>query len=162
MPTEKADIFTLARFGDIESFKNKFKLEKINNKDEFGTALLHYAIVGKNHDISLFLINNGIDVNMVDENGNTSLHLIAEHPNLDVAQAILNRGGDLNIRNKYGNNALWTAVFNCKGWYYDLVNLFMQYNPDTQTKNKAGRSPIDFAKQVGNDKLIGILERTSY
>jgi uncharacterized protein len=159
MPTGKADVFTLARFGEIESFKNKFILEKINTKDEFGTGLLHYAIAGENYDISLFLIDNGIDVNMSDKDGNTPLHLIAEYPNLGVAREILERGGDLNSRNKYGNNAIWTAVFNCKGRYYDMVELFMNYNPDITTKNNAGRSPIDFAKQVGNDKLLGILER---
>ncbi|WP_202964977.1 ankyrin repeat domain-containing protein [Neobacillus niacini] len=114
MPTDKADVFTLAGFGDLESFKNKFVLEEINRKSEFGTDLLQYSIAGENFDISLFLINNGIDVNMTDEDGHTALHSICEHPNLDVAREILKRGGDINIRNKYGNNELWTAVFNCK------------------------------------------------
>jgi uncharacterized protein len=159
MPTEKADVVTLARFGDYESFKTKFVLEETNNKDEFGTGLLHYAIGGENFDIALFLINNGFDVNMTDEDGNTALHYIGEHPNLEVAKQILNRGGDLNIRNKYGNNALWTAVFNSKDQYYDLVELFMQYNPDATSKNKAGRSPIDFAKQIGEDKLVKMLDK---
>ncbi|WP_222127424.1 ankyrin repeat domain-containing protein [Bacillus sp. X1(2014)] len=40
-----------------------------------------------------------------------------------------------------------------------MVELFMKYNPDTTTKNKAGRSPLDFAKQVGNDKLVNLLEK---
>jgi uncharacterized protein len=65
MPTEKADAYTLARFGDFKSFINKFYLESINEKDEFGTGLLHYAITGENYEISLFLIENGIDVNML-------------------------------------------------------------------------------------------------
>ncbi|GGE53765.1 ankyrin repeat domain-containing protein [Priestia taiwanensis] len=159
MAAEKADVFTLARFGDYESFKKRFVLEEINNKDEFGGGLLHDAIAGENFDIALFLIESGFNVNMTDEDGNTALHLIGEHPNLEVARLILNRGGDLNIKDKYGNNALWVAVFNCKSRYYDLVELFMQYNPDTTSKNKAGRSPIDFAKQVGDDKLVEMLEK---
>ncbi|MEC1526245.1 ankyrin repeat domain-containing protein [Neobacillus niacini] len=159
MPTEKADIFTLARFGDLESFKKKFVLEDINKKNEYGNGLLHYSIAGNKFDISMFLIKNGIDVNMTDADGNTSLHLICEHPNLDVAKEIFTQGGDLNIRNKFGNNAVWAAVFNCKGRYYYMVELFMKYNPDTTTKNKAGRSPLDFAKQVGNDKLVNLLEK---
>ncbi len=40
-----------------------------------------------------------------------------------------------------------------------MVELFMQYNPDKTTKNNAGRSPLDFARQVGNDKLIEMLEK---
>jgi uncharacterized protein len=159
LPTDKADIFTIARFGDITLFKNKFVLEKINEKDEFGIGLLHHSIAGENFDIAMFLIKNRIDVNLTDEDGNTSLHLIAENPNINVAKEILNRGGDISIRNKYGNNPLWTAVFNCKGRYYDLIDLFMQYNPDTKSKNNAGKSPTDFAKQVANVKLISMLEK---
>ncbi|WP_226535914.1 hypothetical protein [Fictibacillus halophilus] len=47
MPTDKANIFTIARFGDITLFKNKFVLEKINEKDEFGIGLLHHSIAGE-------------------------------------------------------------------------------------------------------------------
>ena len=159
MPTEKADIFTLAMFGNLDSFKKKFVLKDINIKNEYGNGLLHYSIAGEKFDISIFLIKNGFNVNMTDADGNTSLHLICEHPNLNVAKEMLTQGGDLNIRNKFGNNALGTAVFNCKGRYYDMVELFMKYNPDTTTKNKAGRSPLDFAKQVGNDKLVTLLEK---
>ncbi|MGD6964472.1 ankyrin repeat domain-containing protein [Fictibacillus phosphorivorans] len=158
MPTDKADIFTIARFGDISLFKKKFTSEKINEKDEFGIGLLHHSIAGKNFDIATFLIKNRIDVNMTDGDGNTSLHVIAEHPNINVAKEILDRGGDINIRNTYGNNALWTAVVNCKGRYYDLIDLFMKYDPDTKSKNNAGRSPIEFAKQVANRRLISMLE----
>jgi uncharacterized protein len=39
------------------------------------------------------------------------------------------------------------------------IPLFMQYNPDTTTKNNAGRSPLDFARQIGDAKLIGMLEK---
>lgn len=78
---------------------------------------------------------------------------------MDIAREILKRGGDINIRDKYGNNALWTAVFNCKGRYYHMIELFMQYNTDTTTKNNADRSPLDFAKQIGDTKLIGMLEK---
>lgn len=158
MPTEKAGVYTLARFGDFNAFKKKFVKNEINNINEFGSSLLHSSIAGRQFDISLFLLRNGIDVNITAKEGYTALHLICENPNLEVAREILKLGGDINIRDRYSNNALWTAVFNCKGRYYDMVELFMQYNPDTITKNIAGRSPLDFAKQIGDAKLIGMLE----
>ena len=52
---------------------------------------------------------------------------------------------------------MWTAVFNCKGRNYEMVELFMMFNPDIMTKNNAGRSPLDFSMQVGDEKLIDIL-----
>nr|WP_235549934.1 ankyrin repeat domain-containing protein [Paenibacillus sp. Soil766] len=100
-----------------------------------------------------------MDVSMTNADGQTPLHYISTFPEIVVAQEILKKGGDINIRDKYGNNALWTAVFNCKGKYYDMVELFMQYKPDVLTKNKAGRSPLDFANQVGNEKLIALLKQ---
>lgn len=157
--TEKADIFTIVQYGNLETFIKKFSQSDINKKSEIGSGLLHYAIVGENYDIALFLLQKGIDVNMTNSDGQTPLHLISFYPNLEVAKKILEKGGSINIRDKYGNNALWSAVFNCKGKNYEIVDLFMQYNPDTTTKNKAGRSPLDFAKQVGNEKLINMLQK---
>ena len=140
-----------------EQLQKKFRIEDINKKSEYGSSLLHYSIEGNKFDISLFLIENGIDLNLIDSEGNTALHYICNTQNIEIAKLILEKGADLEIRNKYGNNAMWTAVFNCKGRYYEMVELFMQYNPDIITKNKAGRSPLDFAKQTNNEKLIKIL-----
>ena len=150
MPTDKAD---------LKAFKDKFNIKSINEKDEYDSELLDYAIEGEKTDTALFLIENGIDVNLVDEDKQTALHYVCNYPNIEVAKSILDHGGNINKRDKYGNNALWTAVFNCKGRYYEMVELFMKYNPDVTTKNNAGRSPLDFAIQVGNDKLIKMLER---
>ncbi|MCD1258189.1 ankyrin repeat domain-containing protein [Paenibacillus athensensis] len=157
--SEKANIFTIAQLGDLELFKRKFSPNDIHIKSDAGSSLLHYAIAGRNYAIANFLLKNGIEVNLTNTDGQTPLHYIGEFPDIATAQTILEKGGNLNIRDKYGNNALWTAVFNCKGKYYDMVELFMPYKPDVGTKNKAGRSPLDFAIQTGNDKLIALLQK---
>ncbi len=54
MPTDKADIYTLAELGDLKAFNDKFKIENINKKDEYDSGLLHYAITGEQFDISIF------------------------------------------------------------------------------------------------------------
>lgn len=157
MPTENADIFTLAKLRDLETFKKYFVNEYINKKNEYGSGLLHYAISGKKYDIALFLIQNTIDVNMTNSDGQTAMHLICINQNLDIARELLEKGTDINLRDKYSNNAMWTAVFNCKGKNYDMVRLLMKYNPDILTKNKAGCSPIDFAKKINDQVLLEIL-----
>lgn len=154
---ENASLFTIAQYGDYETFVKKFSAEEITKKDSDGSRLLHCAICGRKFDIALFLIENGIDVNMTNSTGQTALHLISENPNL-VANALLVKGGDINIRDKYGNNSLWTAVFNCEGENFDMIKLYIKYNPDVSTKNKAGRSPLDFARLVGKEKLVNILQ----
>ncbi|WP_043930594.1 ankyrin repeat domain-containing protein [Bacillus sp. EB01] len=157
MPTENADIYTLAKFGDLESFMRNFDKKQMNKKSSSGSGLLHYAISGNRFDIASFLIDQGIDVNMTNADGQTALHLVCVNQDLTVAKQLLERGIDVNLKGKYGNNAIWTAVFNCKGRNYEMVELLMTYNPDIHNKNKAGKSPLDFAKQVGNEILITIL-----
>ncbi|ALC89080.1 ankyrin [Bacillus sp. FJAT-18017] len=157
MATENADIYTLAKFVDLESFISNFDQNQLNVKSSSGSGLLHYAISGNRFDIASFLINQGIDVNMTNADGQTALHLVCVNQDLTVAKQLLERGIDVNLKDKYGNNAMWTAVFNCKGRSYEMVELFMNYHPDIQNKNKAGRSPLDFAKQVGNERLINTL-----
>ncbi len=157
MPTERADIFTLASFGDLEAFKSKLNISEINRKCEGGSSLLHCAIAGSNFDIASFLIKSGIDVNLRNSDGQTALHLICVYQNVEVAKELLQKKANINLRDKYGNNPMWTAVFNCKGRNYEMVELFMTLHPDILTKNKAEMSPLDFAMQVGNEKLIDIL-----
>lgn len=64
----------------------------------------------------------------------------------------------MNIVDIYGNNPLWYAVFNAHD-DYKIIELFMEYGADTTTKNNAMRSPLDFARQIGDDVVIEILLR---
>lgn len=151
------DMFTLAKFGQIEKFKSMFTSDLINEKSNSGSGLLHYAISGHNFAIAHFLIEKGINIGMKNADGQTALHLICANQDLMIAKELLQREIDINIRDNYGNNALWTAVFNCKGRNYEMVELLMNYHPDILNKNHAGKSPLDFAKQVGDERLINIL-----
>ena len=48
------------------------------------------------------------------------------------------------------------SVFNtCED--YQMVRLFMKYGADAHHKNKANRSPIDFAQQIEDVDMVKIL-----
>lgn len=160
MPTNTADLYTIAKLGDLELFKEKFDIQLMNIKNERGSSLLHYAISGKQFDIALFLIEQGIDVNLKNSDGQTALHLLASNQNINILNELLHKDVDVNIRDKYGNSAFWSAVFNCKGKNYEFVELLLKKSPDIRTKNNAGRSPLDFALQINDTKLITLLEST--
>jgi ankyrin repeat protein len=102
------------------------------------------------------LLSRGINVNQRDKKGRTPLHYAAAHNRLSLAKEIINKGGDINIADVHGNNALWTAVFNARG-NYELVELFVEKGGDSLTKNKYNRSPLDFANQINDKKLIELL-----
>lgn len=154
--TDKADIFTIAKYGNYDAFLHKFKDSYINECED-GSSLLHLSIAGRNYEIASFLIQKGINTNRVNSDGQTALHFITFYPDFEITETLLKNSTDVNLRDKYGNNALWYAVFNCKGKSYDLVRLFMRYDVDISTKNKAGRSPLDFAIQIGDQQLQNLL-----
>lgn len=117
------DIFSIIRNGEKELYKSYIESIDINIKNEYKQSLLQEAIAFKKSDIAFDLLNRGINVDSQDYKGQTALHFICFHLNILLAKEILEKGADINIRDIYGNNALWSAVFNCKGRYYELVEL---------------------------------------
>lgn len=162
MEIQKKSAFNLARFGDYDSFLKVFNKKNINQLSDDGYSLLHLSIVGNNNAIVDFLIGNGINVNLQDKSGSTALHYACERHNVMLCKKLLLAKCDVNIRDCYGNNALWTAVFNCKQKYYNIVELLMLYLPDVTTKNNAKRSPVDFAKQINDKRILSILNVSNY
>ncbi|MEN9306475.1 MAG: hypothetical protein RL173_407 [Fibrobacterota bacterium] len=154
------NIFAEAQYGEINHFQSLFIRESINNADSQGSTLLHLAIVGEKYDIAEFLLEQGADVNATDADKQTPLHLIATKQNANLAEKILRIGANINARDKWSNTPMWTATFNCKGRFYEMVELFLRYQPDLRTKNKSGKSPMDFAIQVGNTRLIKLFEES--
>jgi ankyrin repeat protein len=154
---EQVDIFHIARRGKIDLYKQNIDKFDINIRNEYGESLLHEAIAFKQTEIALDLLERGIDVNIREKKrGQTVLHYIGYHLNTILAEKIIEKGGSLEIKDAYGNAPLWYAVFFAKG-NYELVELFMKYHPDPTSKNKAGRSPIDFAMQIKDEALLNIL-----
>lgn len=151
------DIFQLIRNNLNDDLANKKSSIDINTLNEFGENLLHEAIEVKNVFAAKILLEKGVNVNHQDKQGNTPLHYIGEMPNVELLNLVLENGGDLSISNIHGNTPVWTMVFNVRG-NYSLIDAIKKYNPDVNIKNKAGRSPLDFAKQINDQTLISKLE----
>lgn len=101
-----------------------------------------YMHAGKSYSISSFVCLRSFDVNS----------------NIEIARLLLSKNADINVEDAYGNNPLWTAVFNARG-DYRMVELFIEYNANIHHLNKAGRSSLDFAKQIDDTKLVQILSK---
>jgi ankyrin repeat protein len=100
-----------------------------------------------------------VDVNAQTTTGSTPLHYAAAHSNTNAARLILSHGGDVTIADKHGNTPLWTAVFNARG-KYELVELLLQHGAAqvATRKNLHGKSPLDFATQIGDAHLMQLLQ----
>ena len=138
------------------SHKYERKWNFLNSQNEYGQNLLQEAIEANKDKIAIDLVNKRIDINHQDDKGFSSLHYCAQFSNINIAELLLKNNANINIVDSYGNNPLWTAVFNtCED--YQMVRLFMKYGADAHHKNKANRSPIDFAQQIEDVDMVKIL-----
>lgn len=154
-----ADVFQSIRRDGAAALKWIANVDDLQIKNDSRQSLLHVAIAAGNRPAIESLLTAGIDVHAVDENGQTALHYAAAHNNLDAAEQILLRGGDASMVDLHGNTALWTAVFNARG-RYDMVTAILNHGGRSSitTKNKHGKSPLDFAQQIGDEVLVSLLQ----
>lgn len=118
--------------------------------------LLHEAAASDNDGCAREIVNRGADLNAIDANGMTPLHYSAANGSTRVAEILVGSGASLSVSDKFGNEPLWTAVFNARG-NYEIVSLFVRNGANPKHENKAGRSPVDFAKQIRDPGLTDIL-----
>lgn len=153
---KKNDLFSIIEHVSYEQYENVISNTCINDCNEYKQNLLHEAIACCRNDIATNLINRNVNINQQDYKGETPLHYCAAYFNLEIAELLLQKKAQINIIDKYGNNPLWVAVFNAHG-DYRMVKLFLKYNANIQNKNRANRSPLDFAKQINDLDLVNIL-----
>jgi ankyrin repeat protein len=158
MQHERVNIFDVVEKGNLQVYKScieKFALNIVNSN---GASLLHKAIVYQQTEIAIDLINRSINVNIQDNKGQSSLHYLGFFPNVELANLIIQNGGDLELKDKFGNTALWYAVFNARG-NYALVELLIKNKAKPNLLNLAGKTALDFAVQIQDQKLVEILSK---
>lgn len=151
------NIFARIMVRDFESYAALIEETDINIKDEDGASLLRRAIAFGSEEIALDLISRGIEIDQVDESGSTELQNAFWKGFWKVGAELVKRGADLHHRDKHGNNALWYASTHPKA-DLDVVRLLVEKGSDVHTKNVAGRSPLDAAKERGLTRLVEIME----
>jgi len=123
---------------------------------EARTPLINAVLKGKKMVVS-WLIRHDANINHQDRNGWSALHFAVQEKNTEMAEHLLQYGASANLQDAYGNTPLWRAAFEARG-SYDIVRLLLSHKADPNLKNKANRSPMDFAVQIGDDALIQILK----
>jgi len=148
-------LFKAVEDNDLIKVKKLLNAENINAIDSFGYSLLHVSSFKNHNEISLLLIDQGIDVNLQDKNGQTILHYAALNNQLAVARSALKNGAKLSIQDIHGNQPLWTAVFNDKGRNerIEIIGIFLEWGADVNHKNKVDKTPKDIVRIAGYSNL---------
>jgi uncharacterized protein len=157
----KDTIFALAMSGKAKELENLISKDKkdINKKEDLGYSPLAMSVARGYIDVVKILLENGADVNSQDDKGNTPLHYVGDNNYFEIAELLLKHGANISLLDNYDNEPLTRAVFNVKGDddKLPLVKLLLDNGANPNNKNKSGISPLDFAKKVGDLKVVNVL-----
>ena len=155
---ETAGLHTLAMYGPLEAFLEKYDKSKLNEQNRYGFSLLHEALYGHKWDIVEFLINEGIDVNLKDSGGNTALHYLCNSGctkglddfkmQINLIKKLLELGCSVNEPDNEKNTPLINATAKSNGPGFERYKLLLEYSPDIYWKNKYGRSCLVLAEET--------------
>jgi len=151
------DIFKIIRLGiALDDIDDNILKKHLLDLNEYKQTLLHVAIAHKQPNYALFLIEKGVNVNQQDYTGATALHFAAYYKMPTVALSILQHNGDPNATDENGNGPLWTATLNARG-NYSVVEILRKFDANPDMRNIYGKSPLDIAKQIKDEKLVNVL-----
>ena len=115
---------------------------RVNDRDEQGATLLHYAAQFHRARIAQILIEEGANVNLQDLTGETPLHYAATRDSLGVAQLLVSRGADVNLRNNEGVAPLHcAAMINSVGFSEFLIDA----EADVSIEDNSSKTPLHYA-----------------
>ncbi|WP_106794148.1 ankyrin repeat domain-containing protein [Aquimarina sp. Aq78] len=153
------DLFRLIRDKKIKDFITNFSQEDLNIINESSYNLLMVSIFEELKEISLFLIDKGIDLNYQDKKGQTILHHIAIYFDKEILETSLKKNIDINLVDIYGNQALWSAVFNDKGYGKRalMVSLLLSHGANPNHINNVNKSPLQIAELAGYKEVFELM-----
>ena len=149
------DFDELLKAGDIEGLKavyDKCELTAYDGKFSLHTAL-HYK--GVPDELVIWLVKQGLDVNIPDYYGCTPLYNQATF-GMDTVKLLYELGGDIQKSNRYGNTPLHMAA---EYFRPNTVHFLIEKGADVNAKNKRGETPLSAALTVcGGIRVVPLVE----
>ena len=175
------DLSSIAKTATLEEFEYNYNSFELDNKN--GYALGYAAYHGRD-DIIKYLIESGADINSLGSFNQTALcqaalannlatvnillklganpnsnyckplaHAVS-NSNIQMVKLLIDRGADPTLFDGLGQTPFHMAVEQAK---YNIIELFLQYGVNVNTKNKDGLSVLQLAKNTFNKSIIDLL-----
>jgi len=173
MDINKADYWITIKFGNLELFLEKLRIEKtlveevVNSIDKNGISLLGKSLISRKFDIASFLLDNNAKVNIISNDECNELHYLAANINcngaVELAHRLVDMGVDLNLKDKkYGNSAIWSL---CQDVLKkrtkegnDLIVKCLKKHPNINDLNKSGYSLKYLIEERGTEDMKKVME----
>ena len=120
------------------------------NKDNI--SALHYAVISKRVDIVEFLLDIGLNVNIIDKYGSTPLHYASSIGYIESVKVLIESGADINVTNISKETPILKAASN---GHTDVVRLLLSVGADFIGSND--KYPIFEATMNGHTDIVRLL-----
>ena len=123
---------------------------KVDNRDNTGRTLLHWAAAAKRPDLVSLLLELDADVNAADATGVTPLHIASAGGLQEVAAKLLARGANLNAQDNEGCTAFEIARI----YDQDAMMDFFLPAAAADSRDAAGHTPLHLAVLYNRPKVV--------
>ncbi len=105
------------------------------------------------------LIKRGADLNAKDNSGKTALVYAVMRANTTTIKLLLDAGADPNIVLRDGSTVLMEAVQQHRSDPIPILESLVAGGANVRAKNNSGKTALDLAKEINNQKAITFLEK---
>ncbi|VYU69457.1 ankyrin repeat domain-containing protein [Clostridium paraputrificum] len=177
MDINKADYGTVIKFGNLELFKEKMKLENhnigevLNIVDKNGVSLLEKSLISRKFEIANYLLDNNADINVISNEGCNELHYLSanlnSHRAIQVANRLIDMHVDLDLQEKkFNNSSLWClcqeVLKKRTEGGISLIIKCLKNKPDIKSLNSEGYSVENLINERGTDEMKKVMEDILY
>lgn len=129
----------------------EYELDDYDDISPLFYAIRKYASL----DMIELLLENGVDLMETDSDGVSALDMAIKFKRLDVIQFCLDKGFDINVtKRKSGITPVMLAACFSN---IEMMNLLLDNGGDVNVCDRAGMAPKDYAKKLGQKKMIDFL-----
>ena len=121
------------------------------------TSVLFYAIRnGVSVEAIEILLDYGVDIKEIDEDGLSAIDVAIKFKREDIVELCISRGLDINKTSRKSGITpiLLASCFN----NIPMVELLLRHNADINSLDNSGMSAKDYAKKLGQKKMLEFLD----
>lgn len=139
--------------GDLEMVKSLLKYIDINALDTQHNSALFYSVVGKNPDVTEYLIQNGASIDAINKEGCTALIVATLHQS-NVIDVLLKNGANTYI--EHSATSYNPLILASKNNFIDLTKKLLKYT-DVNFQNSKGYTALIYAAKTGMIETVKLL-----